>query len=77
MNHGFNLLLPKHLAQAGLIENIRGIYRKILSRQALDAAHSLGLCVAEVVQQNDIPPRLQQLHTGVASNVSRATGNQN
>ena len=77
VNHRIKIVRVKNLFQGCPVHQVRLIEYRRFPRDLPDPLHGLRAGIVKIVNNHDLVPVLQQLHAGMAPDVSGASGNKN
>ena len=75
MNNCIDVLLSKHMAQLILTCAVDLVECRGLTSNFCDIAHSSVMCIIKIVGNDDFVACIQQLHSGMAADITCAAGN--
>ena len=74
VDDGVDLMRGENFLQRGAVADIRLVEHRFDARDGLNLLDDIGLGIGQIVHDNDLVPRLLQLHAGVASDKPGAAG---
>ncbi|MOA43071.1 hypothetical protein D3C78_1651850 [compost metagenome] len=77
MDNRVDRVIVKNFGHQRFVADIAFHKRGLLTAKAFDNGHNAALTVAQVIEDDDVMAILQQLYTGMTSNVTATTCYQN